>query len=69
MTQLRKLLQEAYDERDALTREVSTAAYEANVAVRRYQRWERGFLMRRIRKQAFAERKQAADTSTAKLEE
>src|SRR5271169_6434888 len=32
MKQLRQLLTDAYDERDALTREVSTATLEANVA-------------------------------------
>lgn len=69
MAQLRKLLQEAYDERDVLAREISSAAREANIAMSRYRNWERGFLMKRIRTQGFAARKEASDTAAAKLEE
>lgn len=69
MEQLRTLLKEAYDERDALTTEISATTLEANVAKSRYQDWKNGFLMKRIRKQSFAARKEAADTAVAKLEE
>src|ERR1019366_5665076 len=41
LEQLRHLLTDAYNERDELTREVSSATNEANTATRRYQSWER----------------------------
>ena len=66
---LRQLLTDAYNERDELTREISTAADEANIATRRFQNWERGFLMKRLFKQSFATRKETAETAVAKLEE
>ena len=73
---LQRLLTETYNERDALKKEISSATMkissatvEANAATLRYQDWERGFLMKRIRKQDFAARKDAADTAVAKLEE
>jgi hypothetical protein len=69
LEQLRHLLTDAYNERDELTREVSSATNEANTATRRYQKWERGFLMKRLFKQSFATRKETAETAAAKLEE
>ena len=69
LEQLRHLLTDAYNERDELTREVSSATSEANTATRRYQSWERGFLMKRLFKQSFAARKESAETAVAKLEE
>lgn len=69
LEQLRHLLTDAYNERDELTREVSSATSEANAATRHYQSWERGFLMKRLFKQSFATRKESAETAAAKLEE
>ena len=69
LEQLRRLLTDAFNERDELTREVSRATSEANTATRRYQKWERGFLMKRLFKQSFATRKETAETAVAKLEE
>jgi hypothetical protein len=69
LEQLRRLLTDAYNERDELTREISSATSEANLATRRYQKWERGFLMKRLFKQSFATRKETAETTAAKLEE
>jgi hypothetical protein len=69
LEQLRRLLTEAYHERDELTREVSTATSEANTATRRYENWERGFLLKKVFKRSFATRKEVAETATAKLEE
>jgi hypothetical protein len=66
---LRQLLTDAYNEREELTREISTATHEANTATRRFQNWERGFLMKRLFKQSFATRKETAETAVAKLEE
>ena len=69
MEQLRRLLKDAYDERDLLAREISNATQESNIAKSLYEKWERGFLMKRIRKQAFAARKDALEIAAAKLEE
>ena len=69
MEQLRRLLKDAYDERDVLAKEISSAAQEANIAVSYYQKWDRGVLMKRIFRQAFAARKEASETAVAKLEE
>ena len=67
--QLRRLLTDAYNERDELTREISSATSEANFATKRYQNWERGFLLKRLFKQSFATRKETAETAVAKLAE
>ncbi len=69
MEQLRSLLKDAYEERNVLAKEISTAIQEANTRRTRYEKWERGFLMKRICKQAFAARKEASETAAAKLEE
>ena len=69
LEQLRRLLTDAYNERDELTREILSATSEANTATRRYEGWERGFLMKRLFKQSFATRKETAETAAAKLEE
>jgi hypothetical protein len=69
MDSVRKLLQEAYEERDALIQEISKGSRESTLATQRYQNWERGFLFRRMFKKSFAVRKEAYDTAQAKLEE
>lgn len=69
MEQLRTLLRDAFEERNALTNEISSATVEADIWKSRYLSWERGFLMKRIRKESFAARKEALNTAVAKLEE
>jgi hypothetical protein len=69
MAHLRSLVKDAYEERETLTNEISTATAEANTATNRYEKWDRGFLMKRLFKQSFAVRKEKADTAVAKLEE
>jgi len=69
LEQLRHVLTDAYNERDELTREISSATSEANTATRGYESWNRGFLLKRLFKRSFANRKEAAETATAKLEE
>ena len=66
---LRRLLTDAYNERDELTKDVSGATLESETATRRYQNWQRGFLMKRLFKHSFTTRKEAADMAVAKLEE
>jgi hypothetical protein len=63
MDQLRRLLADAYTERDKLTNEISSAAIEANTYTGRYERWEHGFLLKRLFKHSFATRKDAAETA------
>jgi hypothetical protein len=69
MEHLRRLLTDTYNERDVLTKELATARFEANLLTSRYQKWDRGFLLKRIRKESFAARKEAAETAAAKREE
>jgi hypothetical protein len=69
MAHLRSLVKDTYDERETLTSEISTAALEAKTASNRHQRWERGFLMKRLFKQFFAVRRETAETAAAKLDE
>ncbi len=69
MVQLRLLIKDAYDERDALAKEINTSKREAEIALRHYQTWERGFFAKRIRSRAFASRKEASDTARAKFDE
>jgi hypothetical protein len=66
---LRRLLTDAYNEREQLAKEILSATHESNTAARRYQQWERGSLMKRLLKQSFATRRESADTALAKLEE
>ncbi len=69
LAHLRSLVQDAYEEREKLTSEIATAAVESNRAANRYQRWQRGFLMKRLFRQSFALRKETAETAVAKVEE
>ena len=50
MDDLRKLLKEAYEERESLTQEISKCEQESAIAARRYQNWERGFLLQKLLK-------------------
>ena len=66
---LRAVLWDAFNERDALKKEIASATLDSNIATSRYQTWERGLLLKRLFKQSFAGRKEAADTAVARLEE
>src|SRR5258708_6665078 len=69
MEVMRRLLKEAYEERDVLGQEVASADIEADLARRRYRSWERGFLFKKLFKQTFAARKDAHETAEAKRAE
>ncbi len=69
LAQLRRILTDAYTEREELTREVSKATYESKIAANRYHKWEHGVLLKRIFKQSLKARKEAAETAAAKLGE
>ena len=69
MRELKRILNLAEDERVNIRREISTAETERNEAQGRYRSWNNGFILKHIRKQAFAMRKEAADSASAKLEE
>jgi hypothetical protein len=66
---LRRALQEAFEEREALGKEIAAAEREADLAARRYRSWERGFLFKRLFTSAFVARKTAHETARAKCEE
>ena len=69
MEELRKLLSTAFEERTALTNELSLAKYDEKEASRRFTKWDNGFLMKRCFKSAFAARKEAAEIARAKVQE
>jgi hypothetical protein len=69
MNEFRELLRHTYEERATLGAELASANRELNSATDRYRSWERGFLMRRLFKQNFAERKAAFETAQAKVNE
>lgn len=69
MEQFRRLLTDAHNERSVIEGEISIATAEFNSARRRYTKWDSGFLMKRVRPQAFAVRKEVFETSRSKLEE
>jgi hypothetical protein len=66
LEQLKGLLKHAYEERSVLIQEITRAESEDGVKVHRYQSWERGFLLKRLFKKCFAERKDVSETAKAK---
>ncbi len=69
MADFQKLLEEAYEERAVLGKEAAACAAEADIAARRYQSWERGFLLKRVFRRSFSERRGVAEATQAKLDE
>lgn len=69
LEQLRNLLTDAYNERHELTTEISRAESDAKKATSRFQKWDRGFLLKHLFKKSFATRRESAETAVAKLEE
>jgi hypothetical protein len=69
MDDLRKVLREAYEERESLGDEIATTQNQAHVAAQRYENWEHGFIAKRLFKKSFATRKELHETAQAKLEE
>ena len=66
---VRRLMREAYDERATLGQEIDTAKLEADEAGDRYNRWKRGFVLKRLRPKQFALRKESSETASEKLTE
>jgi hypothetical protein len=69
MNQFRDLLRHTYQERTILEGELSIANSELKTARMRLQSWGNGFLMRRLFKRKFAERKDIFETAQAKAAE
>jgi hypothetical protein len=69
MNDLQRLLEEAYEERSTLHLEVAATEWANKRATRRYQSWERGFLLKRMFSKSFATRKERFETAQAKLDE
>jgi hypothetical protein len=69
MDGLRDVLRKTRTERIAIDAEVRSAESEFNVAVRRFDAWDRGFLFKKIFKSRFDSRKSEFELSSAKLQE
>lgn len=69
MADLQKLLEETYEERSGLDREIRSGRREADLASGRYLGWKNGFLLKRIFPKSFAARKEIFETAQAKLDE
>jgi hypothetical protein len=69
MNQFRDLLRHAYEERATIESELSTALRELSKAAERFESWRRGFLMRRVFKRKFADRRDIFETAKAKADE
>ncbi|MFZ5861937.1 MAG: hypothetical protein ACOYXR_03695 [Nitrospirota bacterium] len=63
------MLKTTRDEHDEIERELALADREQEHAADRYQRWDRGFLLKNLWKTRFAQLKNDADTATAKQAE
>ena len=57
LEELRKLLNDAYNERHELTTELSVAEWDAKSVTGRFHKWDRGFLLKHLFKTSFATRK------------
>jgi hypothetical protein len=69
MGDLQRLLEEAYDERSTLDREIASSVVEVDLATKRYQSWDGGLLLKRVFSKSFAARKDGFETTQAKLDE
>lgn len=66
---LKRLIQNASQQRDEINHELDTARSEKVEAVGRYEKWENGLLCKRLFKNAFEKRKADAETATEKVSE
>lgn len=66
---LKKLIYDAFEQREEINRELVTARTEKVKAVSRYGAWERGWLFKRLFKGAFAKRREDSETTTDKVAE
>lgn len=69
LKELKKLMQMTFEERSDIIRELDSARPQRDRAVKRFQSWERGFLFKRLFKNAFAKRKSESEIATAKVTE
>jgi hypothetical protein len=69
LAEFRNLLLQAGKECVALTGEIATVTPRTAVARSRQQRWEHGFLFKRLRKARFAQINEEAETTEAQLDE
>lgn len=69
MKEFRELLKQTYEERAAIEGEIANANSVLTVAAGRFNRWYRGFLLKRIFERQFAARREAFDTAQAKVDE
>jgi hypothetical protein len=66
---LKRLIQNASQQRNEISQELDTARSENVEAISRYDKWEGGFLFKRLFKSSFAKRKADAEMTTDKVKE
>ena len=69
LKELKRLMTMTFEERESISRELSTARPQHQRASDRYRRWAHGFLFRRLFKTAFAKRHSEFESAAAKLAE
>jgi len=69
LKELKHLIQTAHQEHREISNELDSARSEKRNASDKYSNWENGFLLKRIFKKRFAERKTALETAEAKVAE
>jgi len=69
LKELKKLMLMTFEEREDISQQLDSARPARDLASGRHQKWERGFLFKRLFKKAFARRKDESETATAKVAE
>src|SRR5579864_5204623 len=69
LKELKKLMLMTFEEREDISQQLDSACPARDLASERHQKWERGFLFKRLFKKAFARRKAESETATAKVAE
>ncbi len=69
LKELKQLIHAAYEEHEDISAQLNASQYEKGIASQRYLSWANGFLLRRVFKKTFGQRRTALDTAEAKVAE
>jgi uncharacterized protein DUF4236 len=69
LKELKRVIQTAYDEHKDISSQLETAQREKERASRRFLSWENGFLLKKLFKAKFAQRRADSETANAKVAE
>ena len=69
LQEVKQLLQHAYQQHEEVNRELDSALTEKVSAESRFESWDGGFLLKRIFKKKFLDRKESAEIAAAKVNE